>query len=278
MTSLAADGAEPGRFRREGRTLSSVVHRDLLRMAAQPAHTALLLLQPLVFLLLLGGGLAALVPAGAVGGDYRTYMFPGILVMTVQSPAVGVGIRLIADRDSGYLRETLMAPAHRTTLLLGLCLGGTAVALLQGVALLALAGAVNLPYQPTLLISLLAVMALTALTLTALATALATALRNIQTFNTMLGLTMLPLTVLSGAFFPLTALPGWLQPLAALNPLTYAVDLMHHSIHAHTAGPAAPTGVRWGAMTPSPLLETVTLVALAALAFLAAARRFARPD
>ncbi|MFC9975708.1 ABC transporter permease [Spirillospora sp. NPDC127200] len=278
MTSLAADGVEPGRFRREGRTLSAVVYRDLLRMATQPVHTALVLLQPLVYLLLLGGGLAALVPAGAVGGDYRTYMFPGILAMTVQTPAVGVGIRLIADRDSGYLRETLMAPAHRTTLLLGLCLGGTAVALLQGVALLSLAGVVNLPYRPTLLTSLLAIMGLTALTFTALATALATVLRNIQSFNTLLGLTMLPLTILSGAFFPLTALPGWLQPFAALNPLTYAIDLMRHGIHVHTAGPAAPTGVRWGTMTPSPLLETLTLTALAALAFVVAARRFARPD
>ncbi|MGI5170344.1 ABC transporter permease [Spirillospora sp. CA-253888] len=279
MTTLATvDGAETGRLRREARTLSAVIYRDLLRMVTQPAHTALVLLQPLVYLLLLGGGLAALVPASATGGDYRTYMFPGILAMTVQTPAIGVGIRLITDRDSGYLRETLMAPARRSTLLLGLCLGGTAVALLQGAALLTLAGTVNLPYQPTLFATLLAVMALTALTLTALATALATALHNIQTFNTLLGLTMLPLTILSGAFFPLSALPAWLQPFAALNPLTYAIDLMHHSIHVHTGRPTVPTGVHWGTVTPSPLLETLTLTALAALAFLAATRRFARPE
>lgn len=279
MTSLVVtDGVEPGRLRRETRTLSAVVYRDLLRMVTQPVHTALILLQPLVYLLLLGGGLASLVPARATGGDYRTFMFPGVLVMTMQTPAIGVGIRLITDRDSGYLRETLMAPARRTTLLLGLCLGGTATALVQGTALLALGGTVNLPYEPTLFAALLAIMGLTALTLTALATALATTLQNIQTFNTLLGLSMLPLTILSGAFFPLSALPEWLQLFTALNPLAYAIDLMHHSIHVHTAGSAVPAGVHWGATTPSPFLETLILVGLAGLAFLAATRRFAHPE
>ncbi len=83
----------------------------------------MLLLQPVLYLFLLGGGLAALIPHSRLGTGYQTYLFPGMLMMTVQTPAIMVGIRLITDRQSGCLRELLMAPVHRSTLLLGVCAG-----------------------------------------------------------------------------------------------------------------------------------------------------------
>jgi ABC-2 type transport system permease protein len=268
----------PGRLRAEARTLTAVIHRDLLRLVTRPVHTALLLLKPLLFLLLLGSGLASLVPHSATGGDYRTYLFPGILVMTVQSAAAGVGVRLITDRDSGYLRETLMTPARRTTLLLGRCLGGTIVALAQGTVLLAFAGTAHLPYQPALLAALLAIMALTAFTTATLTATLAITLHNIEIFNIALSLSMFPLLVLSGAFFPLTALPGWLIPLTALNPLAYAVDLMQRTINAHTSHHLTHNGTSWAGWIPPAPLQIAALAALAALTLLIAARRFARPQ
>ncbi|MEV4341978.1 ABC transporter permease [Streptomyces sp. NPDC049590] len=117
------------------------------------------LLQPLLFLLAFGGGLSALVPDAALGGQYRAFLYPGILLMAVQAPAVSVGFRLITDRYSGIVRELLVTPARRSSLLCGICLGGCATATVQGAVLLALAPAGGLPYRPLLLGGLLAELA-----------------------------------------------------------------------------------------------------------------------
>ncbi|MFH8410929.1 ABC transporter permease [Streptomyces sp. NPDC018019] len=290
MTAPAEPPASPGRpatatpatdtpspLLRELRAVHALVLRDLLHMLAQPTQTALMLVQPLLFLLLLGGGLAALVPATAVGGDYRAYLFPGVLVMTVQTPAVTVGMRLITDRESGYLRETLMAPVRRSTLLYGSCLGGTTEATVQGTVLLATAGTVGLPYHPVLLLSLLATMALTSFVLTALAAALALGIRSVESFHILLSLALMPLLFLSGAFFPLTALPGWLTQLATANPLAYAVDLLRRGIAQHVPGPTA-AGVHWGDWRVPAALEIVVLALLGMGVLLWAAHRFGRRE
>jgi ABC-2 type transport system permease protein len=294
MTTTHATGpaAEPAlaarqfTFRDELRAVHSLVLRELLRLAANPAQALMLLLQPLLFLLAFGGGLNSLVPGSAVGGSYRTFLFPGILLMTIQAPAISVGIRIITDRNSGVLRETLMAPARRTTLLCGICLGGCLTAAAQGSLLLALAPAGGLPYQPLLLLGLLAQLTLASFTLTSLGVAFAVRTRKAETFNTVLGLSAAPLLFTSGAFVPLSALPGWLGPLAACNPLSYAGDALRRTIHAlmpgsrhgHGSGRGVEVSVRWGSWTPPLALETGVLLLAALAALFVAARAFRRHE
>ncbi|MER5736685.1 ABC transporter permease [Streptomyces sp. NPDC002262] len=266
------------RLRHELRALHGLVHRDLLRLARQRTPTALMLLHPVLYLFILGGGLAALVPTASLGVGYRTYLFPGMLMMTVQTPAIMVGIRLITDRQSGYLRELLMAPVGRATLLLGSCAGGTLVATVQGAVLLALAGAVGLPYDPVLFALLLGGMLLASFALTALSLALAVGLSRPETFHTLLGLVMMPLLFLSGGFFPLASLPGWVQHLAAANPLAYGVDVLRRAIALRAPEQAAAGGVEWAGRQPPLPLEAGLLLASGALALLWAARRFSRPE
>ncbi|MFF6777068.1 ABC transporter permease [Streptomyces sp. NPDC012637] len=272
------DDGRTGRLRRELRAVHALVHRDLLRLAGQRTHTALMLLQPVLYLLVLGGGLAALIPSSRLGVGYQGYLFPGMLMMTVQTPAIMVGVRLITDRQSGYLRELLMAPVHRATLLLGSCAGGTVVATAQGAVLLALAGYVGLPYDPLLLVLLLAGMVLASFTITALAVALAVGLRRAETFHMLLGLVMMPLLFLSGGFFPLTAMPGWVRAVADANPLAYAVDLLRRCIALRVPEHAATGGIEWAGRQPPLLLEAALLAAVGAVALLWAARRFNRPE
>ncbi|MEU3746030.1 MULTISPECIES: ABC transporter permease [Streptomyces] len=276
--SDTSGGGRTARLRLELRAIHALVHRDLLRLAGQRVHTALLLLHPVLYLLVLGGGLAALIPRSSLGVDYRTYLFPGMLMMTVQTPAVMVGIRLITDRESGYLRELLMAPVGRSTLLLGKCAGGTLAATVQGAVLLGLAGAVGLPYDPLLLAALLAGMVLASFTITALALALAVTLRRAETFHTLLGVVMMPLLFLSGGFFPLDALPGWAGTLAAANPLAYAVDLLRRCVAHHVPGGPGTSGIMWAGWQPPVLLEAALLFTSGVLALLWAARRFSRPE
>lgn len=272
-------GREPlTHLRHELRAIHALVYRDLLRLSAQPTHTALMLLQPVLYLFILGGGLAALIPNPSLGVGYQTYLFPGMLMMTVQTPAIMVGIRLITDRQSGYLRELLMAPVSRPTLLLGSCAGGTMVSAVQGAVLLGLAGAVSLPYDPVLLSLLLAGMILASFTITALSLALAVSLHRAEVFHMLLGLVMMPLLFLSGGFFPLENLPGWAHALADANPLAYGVDLLRRCIALRAPDQAAIVGIEWFGWQPPMLLEGTLLLASGTTALLWAAYRFSRPE
>ncbi|MGQ5225718.1 ABC transporter permease [Streptomyces sp. yara] len=268
----------PARARRELRAIHALVHRDLLRLSSQRTHTALTLIQPVLYLFILGGGLAALIPTATLGVGYQMYLFPGMLMMTVQSPAIMVGIRLITDRQTGYLRELLMAPVSRATLLLGNCAGGTVVATVQGAVLLALAGAVGLPYDPLLLALLLTGVILTSFTITALALALAVSLARAELFHMLLGLVMMPLLFLSGGFFPLDNLPGWARGLSALNPLAYGVDLLRRSIGLRVPDQPPTAAIEWLGHHPPLLLEAAVLLTAGVLALLYATRRFSRPE
>ncbi|MEV7280587.1 ABC transporter permease [Streptomyces sp. NPDC093111] len=281
LTLQAPETTERGpapRLRHELRAIHALVHRDLLRLACQRSHTALVLLQPVLYLFALGGGLATLIPAASLGTGYQTYLFPGMLMMTVQTPAIMVGIRLITDRQSGYLRELLMAPVSRSTLLLGSCAGGTLVAAVQGAVLLSLAGAVGLPYDPVLLLLLLGGMLLASFALTSLTLALSVTLRSPELFHTLLSLLMMPLLFLSGAFFPLESMPGWARGLATVNPLAYGVDLLRRCITLRVPDQAAVGGIEWAGRQPPLLLEAGLLLAVGALTLLWAARRFSRPE
>ncbi|MFE7600234.1 ABC transporter permease [Streptomyces sp. NPDC057494] len=271
-------GGRATRLRLELRAVHALVHRDLLRLACQRSHTALMVLHPVLYLLILGGGLAALIPESSLGVGYQTYLFPGILMMTVQTPAIMVGIRLITDRQSGYLRELLMAPVRRSTLLLGCCAGGSLTATVQGAVLLSLVGVVGLPYDPVLLVLLLAGMVLASFTVTALALALAVSLRRAETFHTLLGVVMMPLLFLSGGFFPLASLPGWARALSDVNPLAYAVDLLRRTIALRVPDQAATAGLDWAGRQPPLLLEAAVLLITGTLALWWAAHRFSRPE
>ncbi|MFF5437791.1 ABC transporter permease [Streptomyces achromogenes] len=268
-----ADHAGKDGARQELRAVHALVTRDWLRLAANPTNTMLMLLQPLLFLLAFGGGLSALVPDSAVGGQYRAFLYPGILLMAIQAPAVSVGIRLITDRHSGNIRELLVTPARRSSLLCGICLGGCVTATAQGAVLLALAPAGGLRYRLLPLAVLLAELALAAFTLTALALVPAVHTRRPETFSTLLALTSAPLLFGSGALVPLSTLPSWVTSAAALNPLAYATDLLHR-----TAGPTAAAGVHWGTWQPPPALEAGVLLLTAITALLCTARRFGRTD
>ncbi|MCX4553162.1 ABC transporter permease [Streptomyces sp. NBC_01387] len=271
-------GEQVGPLRHELGAVQGLIYRDLLRLTGQRTHVALLLLNPVLYLFFLGGGLAALIPTASLGVGYQTYLFPGMLVMTVQTPAIMVGIRLILDRQSGYLRELLMAPVRRATLLLGSCAGGTVVATVQGAVLLGLAGTVGLPYDPLLMLLLLSTMILISFTITSLALALAVSLAKAETFNTLLGVVMTPLLFLSGGFFPLQSLPSWAHTLAAVNPMAYGVDLLRRCIALRVPDRAAIGGIDWAGRQPPFLLEAALLLLCGVAALLWAGHRFNRPE
>jgi len=257
------------------RAVSVVWRRELIRFSRDRARIFVSMLQPVLFLFVLGSGLSALVSDGTDGVDLRTFMFPGALGMTVLFAAVFSAGSIVWDREFGFLREMLVAPVSRTAIVLGKCFGGATVATLQGLLVLCLAGLAGVPYSPVLMLTLVAQCALLAFALTAFGVMVAARIEQFQSFMAVVQAVVFPMFFLSGALYPLKGLPGWLQMVTQLNPLTYAIDPMRRAVFGHIeASPAARealnSGVQWFGWRVPTLLE-LAIVAIFAVVMTAMA-------
>src|SRR5205823_10564834 len=184
------------------------------------------LVQPLLFLFVLGSGLQSIANAGTHGVDLKTFIYPGILCIAVVFIAMFSAASIVWDREFGFLREMLVAPVRRSSIVIGKCLGGATVASLQGVILICLAGAVDVPYDPLLILGIFGLELLLAFAITAFGVMVAARMKQLQSFMGVIQRIILPMFFISGALFPAAGLPGWLAVLNRIDPLTYAVDPM----------------------------------------------------
>jgi ABC-2 type transport system permease protein len=280
MNAPAPGSTAPRAARRltgELAALLAIWQRDMLHYRRDRLKILITLLQPVMTLTVLGAGLAALLPATPGGADYRTFLFPGMLMMTVQAPAISAGVALVTDRQSGFLREIVMAPVRRETVLIGRCLGGASIATCQGALLLPLAGIAGLPYDPVALALLLGEMVVIAFMMTALGVLLAVSISRSESFYAVLSIITMPLIFLSGAMFPVGALPGWLFTPVLANPVSYAVDALRRTVTAHLPGPAPAAlfdGPHWGGWHPPVVLELAGIAMTGAVMLAWASRRF----
>jgi ABC-2 type transport system permease protein len=239
-------------IRADLRAVSIVWRRELIRFRTDRLRAITSLVQPVLFLFVLGTGLSRLASRGLpVGVDFRTFIYPGVLAMSVLFTAIFSAASIVWDREFGFLREMLVAPVRRWAIVVGKCLGGATVATFQGLIFLALAGVAHVPYDPVLLLTLVGELLLLSFTLTAFGVMMAARIKQIQAFMALTQLFVLPLFFLSGALYPLNGLPAWLTVLTRIDPLTYIVAPMRHAVFDHLAvGPLAlkalSPGVTWG--------------------------------
>ena len=180
--------------------------------------------QPLLFLIALGFGFENIYQK-AVGGSYVDFLVPGIIAMSILFTSMFNGIEVIWDRQFGFLKETLVAPVPRYKIMLGRTLGGATAAFLQGIVVLLIAMAIGFRIHNWLLLPVaLLFMALTAIFFTALGTALASKLDDMQAFPLIMNFLIMPIFFLSGALFPLDNIPRALEIVVRFDPLTYNVD------------------------------------------------------
>jgi ABC-2 type transport system permease protein len=222
-----------------GLAAQSLMTRELVRFFRQRNRVASALLTPLVFWLLVGSGLGkSFRPPGApesVGP--LEYFFPGTLLMIVLFTAIFATISIIEDRKEGFLQSVLVAPVPRAGIVLGKMLGGTALAAIQVLPLLALAPLAGL--RASVAGSLLAagILVVVAFGLTGLGFLIAWRLDSTQGFHAIMNLFLLPMWMLSGAFFPASGAPGWLQVVMAANPMTYALAALRRGIYMGAGEP-----------------------------------------
>jgi ABC-2 type transport system permease protein len=172
--------------------------------------------QPLVFWLLFSEGLKR------SGLDYGHFL-PGTIVLILLFTAIFATISIIEDRREGFLQSVLVAPIPRWAMVLGKVFGGALLALLQGLLFLLLGWlTVDLTSDPLRLLAGVVMMAVIALALTGLGFLIAWRMESTQGFHAIMSVFLLPMWLLSGAFFP-SGQSGWLGWIVALNPLTYGV-------------------------------------------------------
>jgi ABC-2 type transport system permease protein len=243
----------PRSWRSEVRAIKIVWLRELIRFKSDRMRIVTSLIQPLLFLFVLGGGLQQLAAASTGGVDLKTFLYPGILCLSVLFTAMFSAASIVWDREFGFLREMMVAPVRRSSIVIGKCFGGATVASLQGVILIALAGFVDVPYDPLLILGIFGLQLLLAFSVTA--------------FGVMIAVIITPLFFISGVFFPVANLPGWLAFLNRLDPLTYAVDPMRRLVFNHLditdeARQALDPGVTWFGWRVPTLLEIAVILAL----------------
>lgn len=186
--------------------------------------------QPLLYLLVLGYGLGPVFQKAGMG-SYLQFIAPGVIAMTVLFTSIFSGIELIWDRQFGFLKETLVAPVPRLWIMVGRTLGGATVAVIQGVVFLLICFIAGFRVHNFVALPLaLVFMALIGIMFTALGTAIASVLSDFQGFQLVMNFLVMPLFFLSGAMFPLSNLPSALKILTTLDPVSYGVDGLRHSL------------------------------------------------
>ena len=216
----------------ELRAIKIVLYRELVRFFSDRIRIVTAMVQPFLYLFVLGSGLGSLVNLGP-GLSLRTFFYPGVLGMSVLMTAMMAAASVVWDREYGFLREMLVAPVRRGSLVVGKCLGGAVIAGFEGVVVILIAGLVHVPYDPLLMVEVFGIQLLLAFTICAFGMMMAARVQQMQSFMALNMLFVMPLYFLSGSMFPNGHLPTWLTILNRIDPLTYAVDPLRRLVFDH---------------------------------------------
>lgn len=290
---MSGRGRLGARARAFARGAAILWYRDLLRWWRDRQRILPSLVQPLLYLFVFGVGLSSAMGGGlgargdasaarALGVSYMTFMYPGVLAMSVLFTAIFSAMSIVWDREFGFLKEIQVAPLSRTAVAVGKTLGGSTVAMLQASLLLVAAPLAGVSLSPLVVLELLGLLFLLAFALSSLGVAIASRMRTMEGFQMVMNFVLLPLLFLSGAFFPLNGLPRWLAVLTRLDPAAYAVDALRRTVlvHAGTSPEAlAQLSLAGPGGAPLPVAVEVGVLALFGVVTVSvAARWFGRSE
>src|SRR6201996_3445576 len=251
----------------ELRAIRIVWRRELIRFKSDRLRIVTALVQPLLFLFVLGSGLQSIANAGTHGVDLKTFIYPGILCIAVMFTAMFSAASIVWDREFGFLREMMVAPIRRSSIVIGKCFGGASVACIQGVIVILVAPLVHVPYNVVMIVEVFFLQLLLAFAITAFGVMIAARIKQMQSFMGVMQMIVTPMFFISGALFPVAGLATWLAILNRLDPLTYAVDPMRRAVFSHLdISPAAQhalnSGVTWFGWRVPTLVEAAMIVVL----------------
>ena len=233
--------------------------REIVRFLRQRSRVFGACAQPLVFWLLLGGGLNASFRAPDLpGSSYLTYFYPGVIALVLLFTAIFATIAVVEDRQAGFLQGVLVAPVSRQSIVLGQALGCTTLALAQGGLFLLFAPFVGVHLTLGAVGAVLAVQALVAFGLTNLGLIIAWRMDSTQGFHAIMNLILLPIWMLSGAFFPATGASAWLSWVMHVNPLTYGMAALRRALYLDQPAAVGDVPALWMSLAVITLFAAAT--------------------
>lgn len=218
------------------RTIYTIWLREAKTFAREKSRVIAMIAQPLLYLFILGNGINSGVTLNSSGGiDYLTFMYPGIIGMSILFTSIFSAVSIIWDREFGFLKEVLVAPVPRWAVAVGKTLGGATIAIVQSTILILLAPVIGIHISVIIIVELWLMAFLIGVSLTGLGIAIAARMASMQSFQMVMNFLVMPLYFLSGAMFPLASAPSWMKALMTVDPLTYSVDGLRNILFSHTA-------------------------------------------
>lgn len=209
----------------------SIWQRELVRFFRERARAVTSFVQPLLYLLVFGSGLATVVNQSAIAGvNFRVFLLPGVIVMTTLFTSMFSGMSIVWDREFGFLKEILVSPVSRPAVIAGKVAGGATTAAMQGLAILIFSPIIGLDLSLVNSLKVVPALIIFALAVNLLGVAIASRTQTMQAFFVIQNFVMLPMLFLSGSIYPLRGAPVWLRIGAAFDPATYAVDAIRASL------------------------------------------------
>ena len=211
----------------------AIWQRDVIKFFRDRARLVGSFAMPFMFLILFGSGMRGAISSmmgGAKAGplanfDFVQFMFPGIIGMTVFNTAIFSALSVVQDKEFGYMREILVSPISRVSIAVGKVLGGSTVAVFQGLMMLIFVPFIGVSISVLMILKLIPIMFLVAFALSSIGLIIASSLKTAQGFQMVIQVLVFPMLFLSGALFPLSGMPVWMNFLVKINPLTYSVDM-----------------------------------------------------
>ena len=201
--------------------------RELIRYWRDKGRIVSSLVQPLLFLIIFGGGFG-FVKLGNL--NYQSFLFPGIVAMSLITISISSGISVIWDREFGFLKEILVAPISRTSIFIGKALGGCTTALIQGIIVLSLSFLIGMSISIYSFLMSIPVMLIISLGIVSIGLIIASFIETFENFGVIMNFLVFPMIFLSGAFFPLAEAPQWLKIVSYADPVTYGVESLRSII------------------------------------------------
>lgn len=200
--------------------------REAKRYVRYKSRIVTAIFTPLLWLLVFGLGLGSAIQFGGTIGGYQSFIYPGIISQTILFTCIMAGIGIIMDKQYGFLKEIMVAPLSRASIIFGKALGISTGAIIQTAILLILSFVVGVQMTPLIFIGAIVISIIISIGFSGLGLLIASFMDSMEGFNLIMSFVIMPIFLLSGALFPFTNLPEWLSFIIYLDPLTYGVDAL----------------------------------------------------
>lgn len=212
----------------EANAVYVIVAREFKKFIRERTRLVSTIARPLVWLFLVGGGMSRMVPASSGGVSYMQFIFPGILGMTILFTSIFSSISIIWDKEFGFMKEILVAPISRFSIVVGKATSGMVLSTLQASVILAFFPLLGLKIGIAEVAGIILVSAILSFAISSLGIVLASFYDNYESFSVIMNFIVMPMFFLSGAMYPVKLMPGILRLFTRINPLTYGIDAIKH--------------------------------------------------